>query len=506
MNEQENNVMEQNPVQENIQDIPVVQDANDVDNPVNSEPGKYNLGPIEEPVKKKNSILLVIALVVAILVICGAVVGMFVKSWTEGEIKSPEEFKGETTEQKNNNEEENKELVKDPYENFKNLTWASIKSGDVKIKDNKVYYGDVALDLDIEGTYKAIEVVKSAVMDKVYLLTEEGAVWTFFVYFMTSIGEIDTVTRQLEDVKVLEMIYRDTNANECIYFLTEEGELIDINKIPYDKYNFVGAITISSGVKIPYDSNNYLYHWNDKKKEYEQIVNKAKQKVAAYKVIESETINGVFILTAKGYLFKYEGESSVAVQVMSDVKSIDLYKFKYEGTLNMVITPKSGPKTVKYNVVSAYDVTSGTNIDLANLKILDPYAKYNDITWPESDVAIGEGEEYRRIYCEDGTAYLVVGKTGGEKTLSLISGSAEKVCLYKTNNALIDAEVTEAYVLTDTGKAYEVNPDSGVTSELTALSEYNIIDMVCMGDEYKMTVFLTDIGELLTYNGNLYEG
>ena len=60
MNEQENNVMEQNPMQENIQDIPDTQNTNLADNPVSNEPSKYNLGPIEEPIEKKNNIPLII--------------------------------------------------------------------------------------------------------------------------------------------------------------------------------------------------------------------------------------------------------------------------------------------------------------------------------------------------------------------------------------------------------------------------------------------------------------
>lgn len=508
MNEQENNVMEQNPIQENIQEIPNTQNTNLVDNPANNEPSKYNLGPIQEPVTKKNNTPLIIVLILAILVICGAVVGMFVKSWTEGEIKTPEEFKGETTEQTGNKkEEENKEPVTDPYENFKNLTWASKKSGEAAIKDNKVYYGEVELDLDIEGTYKAIEVVKSISTSKVYLLTEEGAVWSFNVYFMVPGGEVDNLTRHLEGTKALEMIYRDTNSIECIYFLTEEGSLIDVNKIPYDKYDFVGIISNGTTIKIPYDSNNYLYHWNEKKNEYEQIVNKAKQKVAAAKIIETTDVEGMLILTAKGYLFKYNGTSSIATQIMSDVKSIDFYGFKDTYSVNMIITPKEGPKTVEYNVIFAYDVAKGANISLEDVKILDPYAKYKNIVWADSYEEIGEDENYRKIYCEgEEGVFIVIGETTpAAKQLSFISGEGKKTHVYRTKNALIDAEVTEAYVVTYEGKAYEVNMDNGVTTELTALSEYNIIDMACMGDEYKMMVFLTDAGELLTYNGNIYE-
>ncbi|MBR6640762.1 MAG: hypothetical protein IKL08_01000 [Clostridia bacterium] len=502
MNEQENNVVGQEPVQENIQN------TNPIDNTENNEPGKYNLGPIEEPIAKKNTLPLVIALILAILVICGAVVGMFVKSWTEGEIKTPEEFKGETTGQTDNKkEEENKESVKDPYENFKNLTWSSTKSSEVTIKDNEVYYGEVKLDLDIEGTYKAVEEVKSISTSKVYLLTEEGAVWSFNVYFMVPGGEVDNVTRHLEDTKVLEMTYRDTNSIESIYFLTENGELLDINRIPYDKYDFVGTISSIGLSKIPYDSNNYLYHWNAKKNEYEQIVNKAKQKVAATKIIETGDVDGIFILTAKGYIFKYDGSSSTATQLMSNVKSIDFYEFKETHSLNMVITPKEGPKMVKYNVVSAYDIASGTTISLDSVKVLDPYAKYKNVVWADSHEEIGEDENYRQIYCEgEEGVFIVIGKSPRTvKNLSLISGEGKKAHVYRTINALIDAEVTEAYVITDDGKAYEVNMDNGVTTELTALSEYNIIDMACMGDRYKMMVFLTDAGELLTYNGNFYD-
>ncbi len=508
MNEQDNNILNQEPIQENIQNTLDTPNMNLVENPENNEHSKYNLGPIEEPLQKKNNIPLIIALVLAILVICGAVVGMFVKSWTEGEIKTPEEFKGETNEQAgNNNEEGNKEPVTDPYENFKNLTWSSTKSGEAKIKDNKVYYGEIELELNIEGTYKAIEVVKSISTSKVYLLTEEGEVWSFNVYFMTPGGEVDNVTRHLEDMKALEMIYRDTNSIECIYFLTENGELIDINKIPHDKYDFVGIISNSSTSKIPYDSNNYLYHWNAKKNEYEQIVNKAKQKVAATKIIEMANEEGILILTSKGYLFKYDGTSSIATQVMSDVKSIDFYEFKDTYSINMVITPKNGPKTVKYDVVSAYDVVSGTAIGLDEVKVLDPYAKYKNIVWADSHEEIGEGENYREIYCEgEEGVFIVIGKSPRTvKNLSLISGQGKKTHVYRTINALIDVEVTEAYVVTHEGKAYEVNMDNGVTTELTALSEYKIIDMACMGAEYKMMVFLTDAGELLTYNGNIYE-
>ncbi len=501
MEEQENKVTPE-PMQTNEP----IQNVNPTDNVEPNAHSKYNLGPIEEPVPKKNNTLLVVLLVLAILVICGAVVGMFVKSWTDGEIKTPEEFKGEEG-NKNNEVNVYTEPVADPYENFKNVTWSTTKSEDAKIKDNKVYYGEVELDLDIEGTYKAIEVVKSISTSKVYLLTEEGAVWSFNVYFMTPGGEVDNITRHLEDTKVLEMTYRDTNSIECIYFLTEKGELIDINRIPYDKYDFVGTISSSSTAKIPYDSNNYLYHWNAKKNEYEQIVNKAKQKVAATKIIETADIDGVLILTAKGYLFKYDGTSSTATQLMSDVKSIDFYEFKDTYSVNMVITPKEGPKTVKYNVVYAYDIATGSTISLENVKVLDPYAKYKNVVWADSHEEIGEGENYREIYCEgeDGV-FIVIGESSRvAKNLSFISGEGKKAHVYRTVNALIDAEVTEAYVVTHTGKAYEVNMDNGVTSELTNLSEYNIIDMACMGEEYKMMVFLTDAGELLTYNGNFYD-
>ncbi len=495
MDEQENKT-----VQEPIKDI---NNAND------NEGGKYNLGPIQEPITKNNNTALVIILVVAILVICGSVVAMFVKSWIKDEIKSPEEFKGETTGQpnKNGNVDVYKEPEIDPYENFKNLTWATQITSDASIKDNKVYYGEVELDLEIEGTYKAIEVVKSISTAKVYLLTEDGEVWSFNVYFMTPGGEVDNVTRHLEDTKVLEMIYRDTNTLECIYFLTEKGELIDINKIPYDKYDFLGSISSNNATKIPYDENNYLYHWNEKKKEYEQIINKSKQKISAAKVIELATMDEVLIFTSKGYLFKYDGKTNVATQVEKDIKSVDFYKFKTTGDINMVITPKEGIRTVKYNVTYVYNVKDGTTMNLESLKTLDAYEKHKSIKWADSYESVGESINYRKIYCEnDDMAYLVIGEADtAAKPLTLIDGVPVKAHIYRTMNALIDAEVTEAYVLTEEGKAYEVNADNGVTSELTNLSKYNIIDMACMGEEYKMMCFLTDTGDLLTYNGNLYE-
>ena len=174
-----------------------------------TEPGKYNLGPIEEPIKKKNKTMLVIVLVIAILVILGAVVGMFVKSWTDGEIKSPEEFKGETTTETDNKKEENKEPVVDPYENFKNLTWSTNKSNTFSLKDNSIYYEDEMLVLNIEGTYKSIEAVSQKYMQTVYLLTEEGKAWTFNVYIQDDKGmniKCKTVTNSYIKVRMNERV------------------------------------------------------------------------------------------------------------------------------------------------------------------------------------------------------------------------------------------------------------------------------------------------------------
>lgn len=503
MDEQENKIIQEKTPVNNIDAL------NNEDNTINNnESSKYNLGPIEEQVTKKNNTPLLIILVVAVLVICCAVVAMFVKSWTEGEIKTPEEFKGE---QSGDNNEVNvyAEPKFDPYENFKNLTWATETTSFAKIKDNKVYYGEteIELNLDIEGTYKSIEVVEYTSTAKVYLLTEEGAVWSFNVYFMTASNEVDNVTRHLEDAKVLEMIYRDTNSIECIYFLTEKGELVDINKVPYDKYDFIGIVANNTTAKLPYDENNYLYHWNEKKNEYEQIVNKAKQKISASKVIELASMDELLIYTTRGYLFKYDAKSNVASQIGADIKSIDFYEFKTTESINMVITSKSGPKTVKYSVESAYDIVKGAPINLEDLKVLDAYSKYKNVAWVDSHEEIGEGDNYRQVYCEgEEGAFIVIGKSmTAAKNLSLIEGQPIKAHIYRTMNALIGAEVTEAYVLTEEGKVYEVNAENGITSELTTLSKYNIIDMVCMGEEYKMMCFLTDAGELLTYNGNIYE-
>jgi len=412
----------------------------------------------------------------------------------------------------NNDENENKEEVKDdekdeqeetvePYKNYKDIKWSdksvdTNKGHKIVVTDNKIYINNkkVLNDLEVEKieVYKATMSVDPS--DPGYpvlvILTIDGKVYeAHLLNLNNNFSNIET-TQIMKKYNVIDMTYIDNYTGKYIYFLTEDGKLIDKNGLDYVKYPFVKSGFVGNGY-IPFDKNNYGYYYNSKNNTYTVIVSKSTgAKLAFSKVYEVEDGEKLLVQTAYNKLFEYDGKSNKAVQVGGTVKSVNLL----DNSNKLLIIFTDGTTKVYDGFNSAWDINKDEEIQ--SLPGFDPYANYKNITWKSTDV-INSGSISYKI--ENG---IVNYYNSGKKTkVTGITGTAKK--MYSAKNT---GGAFSCYVLVDEGVIYNIYDFQKAATKVVNLSKYNIIDITEINNYTNETIYyLTTDGKLIDKNGVSYD-
>lgn len=306
-----------------------------------------------------------------------------------GQILPEENFGDETVDDENEDGEEN---IIDPYAKHKNVKFAgtsdTVKNITLYIENGKVYSKDLEngkkVEWKVEGTPKKILFNPPAV--SAIVVTEEGKVYDISYDVYEEIAE-------LSKYKIVDIARIDNYTFQNIYYLTSEGNLIDVYGVSYDKYSFVNSIGHGKMWQIPVDKNNYGYHYNYDTDEYEVITDKAKAKVSFSKIYVFEEY--VLIESAYGKLFKYNGTNNTAMlQTNSMISRIER---KVDGDNTNIVVTFVDLSTMEFKgIMSAYDVKKDKDIDIEKL------AKYVEkpkveIIEPPRDVIIDPVKELEKI-------------------------------------------------------------------------------------------------------------
>lgn len=273
----------------------------------------------------------------------------------------------------------------DPYAKYPNIKWAgkedTVKNIKLYIENGAVYSKDTENGTTHKwttiGTPKRIMLDPPAVV--AVMVTEEGKVYDISYDSCTQVLE-------LNKYNIVDMAYLDNYTYEHFYFLTSDGNLIDRNGVPYEKYGFVGKIEYGKMWSMPLDKYNYGYHWNNEKDVYEVITNSSKSKLAFSKVYFFNDY--MLIQTSHGKLFKYE-YSSVAKQESESFVSRIERKGSGENTSLVVTFMDLSTKEYK-NVEYAYDVSKKKEISIESMT---KYVEQPKIEVPDLSGAIDELEK-----------------------------------------------------------------------------------------------------------------
>lgn len=406
--------------------------------------------------------------------------------------KDEDENKTDGTEQDEGNGDDKETENKNPYANYKNITWAG-KEDDIKgniyikIENNilKITYEDVekTISYTMQEQPKSVVSTLNGGEPSFYVLTQSGKVYQFIIEGY-ELYEVKQVT-ELSKYKIIEMTTQTGGVFDkygLVYFLTEEGKLITKDGITFETQNknFVGIIEI--GFTIPFDSDSYGYYWDSKNKDYVQIVSKSTgAKLTFSKVYEVEDGAKLLVQTAYNKLFEYDGKSNKAVQVGETVKSVNAL-----GENRIIITFTDGTTKIYDNVGVGWDIKK--NDVIQSFKLFDPYANYKNMTWRTTT----KSDDYQ---IEDGTVYCY---SNNKKTkVTGITGNSKKFLAHSTGGTV------HIYVLVNEGVIYRISDTLEPTATKVAdLSKYEVIDIISLNNyTIERIYYLTVDGKLIDKNG-----
>lgn len=398
----------------------------------------------------------------------------------------------------NNQGEINNEEVVDPYANYKDTKWADKSSKDTEIKNDKLYFLNKEVKLNIKGSLKSVETIIVGGFPTIYVVTSENEAW--FIALDDIVNNTVSVSKRLlPKEKVVDMValktYTSNYSDTTVYFLTQTGKLIDENNVSYDKYNFVDSYhDVTKDMYISFDKDLNGYYYNSKNNTYTAIVSKSTGARLAFSKLYSAS-QKILIVTAYNKLFEYNGTSNKATQIPGEVSNVK--KIVDGEKIDLLITFKDGSTKLVERADYAYDVKNKKEITLASLATFDPYANYKKHVWNTStkvDTTVGNIIEIKsgKLYSTD--------TINGNKTTQItgIVGTPKKLKFTILGGA------AAVYVLTDKGIIYLVD-GGGIIAKTADLSQYNVIDMTIIdnhGQEYNY--YLTADGKLIDKNGVSY--
>jgi len=339
--------------------------------------------------------------------------------------------------------EPNKEPEKiDPYKDYQSIVWAGKTAQDTNIKNNKLYFNNKEVKINISGTLKSVHTIIIGGFPTIYVLTEEGKAWCIglddIVY-----NTISSKQQLLSNKKILDMVALKTYTNKysdtTVYFLTEDAKLIDEKGVSYNKYNFVSSLKdFSQDGYISFDKNNYGYYYNESKNTYSVIVSKSNSAKLTFSKVYAVG-QKLLVQTAYNKLFEYTWTGNKATQVGGTIASIK--KTKNGDAVNLVITFEDGLVKTYNNVTYGWNIKTNKEIDLNSL------ATYIEPTWSDKTSLDTE--------IKDNQLYLY------NKPLKI-----KAIGTLKSVETYLKGGFPVIYVLTEEGKAWRIYIDNIVTLDI----------------------------------------
>jgi len=268
----------------------------------------------------------------------------------------------------------------DPYAKYTNMTWRSVTTVDFsesisyKIENGVVYNydnGKKTKVAGITGTAKKMRTTKDGGgAFSCYVLVDEGVIYRIY-----NLEKTATKVTDLSKYNIIDITETYNYTMETIYYLTEDGKLIDKNGVSYDKYGFVAQYTLgrpNGGISI--DKNGYGYIFNEKTKTYEAILNSANSsKLSISQIFTTETCR-IVIITTDNQLFECEEKNNKATKVGGTVLSVmgDVTEGNsvYDQLVILFDANKVSERTTKIykGLAFGYDVKNKKDIDITKLK------------------------------------------------------------------------------------------------------------------------------------------
>ena len=343
----------------------------------NVDPNSIHNGIIEN----KTSIALVVGIIVLIgaILIVGKlgveVVNKFNKLKTKAETMFPgglEEAFGDMLEDgefdagKEYFDPEDKPVDFNPYAKYKDIVWCDTKDEykgmEVYIENGAVYSKNGGEDTKIKWTTigTPIKLHLAPPSAEAYVLTKEGKVYSVCYESCTQELKLDQYT-------IIDMAYLNNYTHEKFYFLTSDGELIDVNGVPYDKYGFVGIVDFDKMLYIPIDKDGHAYFYDNENDTYLPLIDKNNSKL---KIAKIYSIRGyALIQTVYGKWYKYEGIS--AIPEIESEKFVSRIERKESAEQDVLVLYFMDGTTKKYNdLLGVYDVASNREIELDELNMI----------------------------------------------------------------------------------------------------------------------------------------
>ncbi len=250
-----------------------------------------------------------------------------------------------------------------PYEKYTNIEWCGprdeYKGMELYIENGAVY------SKNDDGTTTKWTTIGTPIklhLDPptavAYVLTKEGKVYSVCYESCTQELSLDKYT-------IIDMAYLNNYTNEQFYFLTSEGELIDINGVPYDKYGFVGSVMFDKMLYIPIDKNGFVYFYNNENNTYIPVIDETESKLKASKIYAFRGY--ALIQSVYGKWYKYEGESNIAKVEIDNFTSKVEIKTTSKGD-SLVLHIINGTTKEYLEPIGMYDVANNKEVFADELK------------------------------------------------------------------------------------------------------------------------------------------
>jgi len=442
---------------------------------------------LESKSKNSNLVVAVSLTLIAIMLIIGLVNTRELKIKIEiDKYNKNQQIQNELVNSDNSSEDK---LKLDPNKKYDNIVWGKIivknSAGSFyEIQDDVIKFTNVGVNSQISVIGTPIKLTISE--DIVYILTREGN-----VYYL----DAKNAKFKFADVgkyNVVDIATVTNYTNETVYFLTEEGTLIDKNGVSYDKYSFSGKQKIKISdltVDISFDKYGYIYFYNGLLNEYEAMVDKTNNLKITAKQIYTFS-NEVLVLSKDNRLYSFDGTSNKVEYVKEGVSTV--YKrHNDKKTINIVIAFTDKTINIYEKLKSAYNVTKGIGILGDSIPDYDSYKHHKDEIW--------SGVKTNNANIKNNKLYI-----DGKEVEVKISGNLKSI------EEIESISVITLYILTDKGEVWSVSLDKitdyKIYEKKNILSGYKVLDMTMKTetDGTKKVYYLTDTGMLLDEKENQY--
>jgi len=349
---------------------------------------------------KNDNLRNILIIFVVVLILGGAVfaVGGYVNKENNEVISNNKNDNNELVNNNKNNEESNKEnnneeiKVNDtfnPYEKYESVNWCG-KETSIKdtmflnIEDNKLvfkYDGKTTKYSVEEGTLKSVTSWINGGIPMFLLLTEEGKVYEVIQeeadYGITGLMLID----RLKEYNIVDMTQGAGGVvYNPVYFLTEEGKLIDFGGFSFEELNLDFVTSFGHFYPIYFDKDGHMSYTdnsNDEELLYLPVKDDYNKEVVAKKVfwqtstihnnLADEEISERYAIITESNKLVYLTDNGDVMIESSKVKSYEIDKVKDEEwdsyRYNVVITMSDGKIITLYDTQDYYyDVERDKNI------------------------------------------------------------------------------------------------------------------------------------------------